>query len=73
MMKVEAITATGVAIELKSDPELDRWAETLTARHPYLRSFVKAPSTALFRIDVVRYLHVTRFQEVRQWVPALDG
>jgi uncharacterized protein YhbP (UPF0306 family) len=73
MMKVEAITATGQAIQLKPDPELDQWAELLTARHPYLRSFVTAPSTALFRIDIVRYLYVTRFQEVRQWVPVLDG
>jgi hypothetical protein len=73
MMKVEAITATGVAVQLESDPELDRWAGTLTSRHPYLRSFVRAPSTALFRIDIVRYLYVTRFQEVHQWIPVLDG
>jgi len=73
MMKVEAITATGQATQLKPSPELDRWAETLTDRHPYLRSFVRAPSTALFRIDIVRYLYVTRFQEVRQWIPVSDG
>jgi len=24
----------------------------------------------LFRIDVVRFLHVARFQEVNQWIPA---
>ena len=45
----------------------------LTARHPYLKSFVESPSTALFRVDAVRFLHVTRFQEVRQWIPASDG
>jgi hypothetical protein len=73
MMKVEAITATGQAVQLKPDTELDRWAELLTTRHPYLRSFVRAPSTALFRIDIIRYLYVTRFQEVRQWVPISDG
>ena len=39
------------------------------SRHPYLQSFVKAATCALFRIDVVRFLHVSRFQEVRQWVP----
>jgi hypothetical protein len=27
------------------------------------------PMCGLFRIDAVRYLHVTRCQEVRQWVP----
>jgi hypothetical protein len=27
----------------------------------------------LFRVEAVRFLHVTRFQEVRQWIPASDG
>jgi hypothetical protein len=73
LMKVGAITVTGRAIEVEPGPELGRWAELLTSRHPYLKAFVRAPSTALFRVDVVRYLHVTRFQEVRQWVPPATG
>jgi uncharacterized protein YhbP (UPF0306 family) len=73
MMKVEAITATGRAGQLQPGPDFDQWAGLLTARHPYLKSFVRAPSTALFRIDIVRYLYVTRFQEVRQWVPESGG
>lgn len=73
MMKVEAITITGQARQVPPGPELERWGGLLVARHPYLRSFVKAPSTALFRVDVVRVLHVTRFQEVRQWLPQAGG
>jgi uncharacterized protein YhbP (UPF0306 family) len=73
MMKVEAITATGRAIRLQPGPEFDRWANLLMARHPQLRSFVTAPSSALFRIDIVRYLHVSRFQEVHQWIPECSG
>lgn len=69
MMQVEAITATGRAVRLESGPEYDRWAARLTARHPQLKAFVAAPSSALFRLDMVRYLHVTRFQEVHQWIP----
>lgn len=69
MMEVEALTATGRAVELESGPEYERWAARLVARHPQLKSFVAAPSSALFRIDIVRYLHVTRFQEVHQWIP----
>ena len=69
MMEVEAITATGRATRLVPGPELDWWAGRLAARHPQLSSFVAAPSSALFRIDIVRYLHVSRFQEVRQWLP----
>jgi uncharacterized protein YhbP (UPF0306 family) len=73
MMKVEAITATGRAHQLEPGAEFESWAGRLTARHPYLKAFVKAPSTALFRVDVVRFLHVTRFQEVRQWIPPSIG
>jgi len=73
MMKVEAITATGRACQVKPGPDFDCWAELLTTRHPYLKAFVAAPSTALFRIDIVRYFYVTRFQEVHQWLPTWDG
>ena len=73
MMKVGAVTITGKAQELEPGPEFEEWAQLLTARHPYLKPFVEAPSTALFRVDTVRFLHVTRFQEVRQWIPASDG
>ena len=73
MIKVEAITATGRATELEPGPEFDRWAALLSQRHPQLASFVRAPSSALFRIDIVRYLHVSRFQEVRQWIPRSGG
>jgi uncharacterized protein YhbP (UPF0306 family) len=66
-MSVEAVTATGRASLLDSGSEA--WARLLVARHPYLENFVKAPSCALFRIDVVRFFHVARFQEVGQWVP----
>lgn len=69
MMQVEALTATGRAVQLGAGPEYDRWATSLTARHPQLQTFVAAPSSALFRVDIVRYLHVTRFQEVHQWIP----
>lgn len=69
MMEVESITATGRTTRLEMGAEYDRWAELLVARHPQFRSFVYASSTALFRIDITRFLHVTRFQEVNQWIP----
>jgi hypothetical protein len=73
LMKVGAVTITGRAEQLEAGPGFDAWAGLLTARHPYLKSFVQSPSTALFRVKAVRFLHVTRFQEVRQWIPASDG
>ena len=73
LMKVGAVTITGRAQQVEPGPTYDRWARLLTARHPYLQSFVQSPSTALFQVKAVRFLHVTRFQEVRQWLPASDG
>jgi len=69
LMSVEALTATGRAREVEDPTERGEDAARLLSRHPELRPFLEAPSTALFRVDVVRYLHVWRFQEVRQWVP----
>jgi nitroimidazol reductase NimA-like FMN-containing flavoprotein (pyridoxamine 5'-phosphate oxidase superfamily) len=73
LMKVGAVTVTGRAQQLEPGPQFEEWGRLLTARHPYLKPFVEAPSTALFRVDAVRFLHVTRFQEVRQWIPASSG
>jgi len=73
VMKVSAVTVTGQASQVAPGADFLRWADLLTARHAYLKSFVHSPSNALFRVEVVRYLHVTRFQEVRQWSPAPDG
>ena len=69
LMEIEAVTVTGRALAIDRGAEFDRWADLLVSRHPYLQSFVRAATCALFRVDVVRFLHVSRFQEVRQWVP----
>jgi uncharacterized protein YhbP (UPF0306 family) len=73
LMRVGAVTITGKAQQIEPGPMFEEWARLLTARHPYLKSFAESPSTALFRIDAIRFLYVTRFQEVRQWIPASDG
>jgi uncharacterized protein YhbP (UPF0306 family) len=69
LMSVEAVTATGRANLLEDEADFERWAHLLGARHHYLEGFVRAASSALFRIDIVRFIHVARFQEVRQWTP----
>jgi nitroimidazol reductase NimA-like FMN-containing flavoprotein (pyridoxamine 5'-phosphate oxidase superfamily) len=73
LMRVGAITVTGRAQPLEAGPDMAWAAELLTSRHPHFASFVAAPSTVLFRVEAVRYLYVTRFQEVRQWIPAANG
>lgn len=69
IMEVEGLTATGRAIQLETGPEFERWASLLLAKHPHLAPFVRSPSVALFRVEIIRYFHVVRFQEVTQWRP----
>jgi len=74
LMKIEAITATGHATLIEDGSEdFERWTKLLTERHSYLSRFVRASSCALFSIRIVRYIHVCRFQEVRQWIPGSSG
>jgi len=70
LMQVEAVTATGRAHVVPPGPDFERWAGLLIGRHPHLAAFVRAESSALVRVEVARYFHVCRFQEVRQWVPS---
>jgi len=69
LTQVDAVTITGKATEIGSGSDYERGIAMLKNRHPYLAGFLDSASTALFRIDVVRYFHVTRFQEVSQWIP----
>lgn len=69
MMNVEAVTATGKAKRVKEGRDFEHWSKLLIARHSYLSNFVLSPTVALFCIDIVRYFHVIRFQEVQQWIP----
>ncbi len=69
LMQVQAVTVTGRAHQVARGADYERYADLLTARHPQLGTFVRAESCALFRIDAVRFFHVTRFQEVGQWIP----
>ena len=69
LMDVEAVTVTGQAHEVARGSEFERLSRLLTERHPYLDAFVCSESSGLFRIDIVLFVYVTRFQDVRQWVP----
>ena len=60
-----AVTAYGAAEELH-DNNRSAALESYLARHPQLKAFVTAPSTALFRIDVEEYHLVQRFQNVTE-------
>jgi nitroimidazol reductase NimA-like FMN-containing flavoprotein (pyridoxamine 5'-phosphate oxidase superfamily) len=69
MMQVEALTATGRATQVPRGPAFQEHEQLLIGRHAQLKSFVNSSSCALFRIDIFRFFHVSRFQEVGQWTP----
>lgn len=61
-----AVSAYGRALEVDAMAHAGVQALYL-ARHPQLKSFVSAPSTALFRITVDNYQLVVRFQHVTEF------
>ena len=71
--RIDAVTATGNAVELDKNTVALAWQERLIRKHPHMRAFICAPSTTLFRVDIFRYLHVVRLQEVHQWIPPRPG
>lgn len=69
LMKVEAVTATGRAIELPPGGADAGWADLLLQRHMNLKAFITSTSTALFKIEISRFFYVSSFQEVLEWEP----
>lgn len=58
-----AATVLGVATELSDLPRESAQGLYL-AKHPFLKEFVTAPTCALMRVEVQKYLVVNRFQNV---------
>lgn len=68
LMDLEAVTATGTASEVpEASADHAGWRARLIERYPDLRAFFSSPSCAVYVVDVVRFFHVARFQEVFQW------
>ena len=64
----EAIALTIVgSVQEVPDQEFLLYQELYMKRHPYLDSFVQAPSTVLLKIVVYHYLLVSRFQNVMEY------
>ena len=67
--ETSAVTVLGVAEEVLG-PEREQCLQIYLKKHPYLMEFVSAPTCALIRVRVERFIMVTRFQEVREISPA---
>jgi nitroimidazol reductase NimA-like FMN-containing flavoprotein (pyridoxamine 5'-phosphate oxidase superfamily) len=67
--ETSAVTVLGIAAEVLG-PERENYLQIYLKKHPYLEEFVSAPTCALMRIKVEKFIMVTRFQEVREVYPA---
>lgn len=66
LYEAAAVTAYGVAEEINGQARSEAMQGYLT-KHPQLKTFVTAPSTAFFRINVEEYHLVQRFQNVTEF------
>lgn len=66
LYEAAAITAYGTATEIEPGDREQAVASYLE-KHPELKTFISAPTTALFRIDVEDYHLVQRFQNVTEF------
>ena len=62
-----SVTAVGKATEVV-DTSRENLGALFLQKHPHLREFLQAESTALVRIRVQRYFMVRKFQEVYEYV-----
>jgi nitroimidazol reductase NimA-like FMN-containing flavoprotein (pyridoxamine 5'-phosphate oxidase superfamily) len=63
----EACTIFGRAREVRKKQERTALAGVLARKHPALREFIDAPTTALILVRIERCLHIGRFQTVTPW------
>jgi nitroimidazol reductase NimA-like FMN-containing flavoprotein (pyridoxamine 5'-phosphate oxidase superfamily) len=66
---IDALTATGRAIRLSKEEEIETCKQDLIQKHPHMHEFIDSPNNAYFRIQIQRYVHVTRLSEVNEWFP----
>jgi nitroimidazol reductase NimA-like FMN-containing flavoprotein (pyridoxamine 5'-phosphate oxidase superfamily) len=67
--EASAVTVQGSAAEVLG-PDREKYLRLYLKKHPYLEEFVTAPTCALIRVKVEKFILVTRFQEVREIYPA---
>jgi hypothetical protein len=73
-----AVTLDGEAVEILDARERERWEVVFTEANPRLEEFVQSPRSALFRVDLLRAVSVTNFQQIseitlRQGPPSDEG
>jgi len=63
----ESLTILGIAKTVRSSAKKAELAGIFIRKHPRLEQFVLSQKTALIFVEIVRCIHVTRFQSVTTW------
>ncbi len=66
-MGTESVSIIGRASTVRRGKRRGVLSKVLTRKHPLLREFVNSSSTALILVEIVRCLHVSKFQTVSEW------
>ncbi len=61
-----AVTVLGLCEEIAENWK-QKEAVLYLERHPYLKEFIEAPTTAFFTVHVEKYIYVSHFQEVFEY------
>jgi nitroimidazol reductase NimA-like FMN-containing flavoprotein (pyridoxamine 5'-phosphate oxidase superfamily) len=67
LKEAHALTVLGTAMEVTPESREEARARFLQ-KHPSLKEFVTAPNCALVKIQVAKYIFVTDFQSVSEYV-----
>jgi hypothetical protein len=66
-MNAESLTILGNAIPLRKSKHWLKYADIFLKKHPKLKEILHSSETALILVEIVRCIHVTRFQSVSVW------
>ena len=64
--RAAAVTVLGRCEEIAEDGK-QKAAIPYLERHPYLKEFIEAPTTAYFAVRIEKYIYVSHFQEVFEY------
>ncbi len=67
--QISALTIIGKGQILTDEDDILKWGDLITKKHENLKEFVKASTTSVILVEVVRYHYVKKFQEVKEWNP----
>lgn len=67
LMETEAITVIGTATNVRKGKKWDELAKIFLRKHPDLKEFLHAQTTALIAVEVTGCVHVSHFQTLSVW------